>query len=312
MTVPGGPAGALRLSVVLTIVDGGEALARCLAALAAQADPPPLEVLVPHDATVPGVAALAARFPQARFLSLGSLPTEGDPLAPRGQHELFDRRRAAGLAAATGDLVAILEDRGVPDPDWARTMHDLHAALPHAVIGGAVENAVAALANHAVHACDFTRYQRPFAAGPAAWVTDVNVAYKRRALEATRALWQARYHEPVVHDALVAAGEVLWLSPAPVVRQHRGALRLGALLRERWAWGRLYGWMRAREAGAATRARFLLQAPLVPPLVFVRHLRRHAATRAQLARFLRAAPLVALLLATWAAGEAVGSATRRS
>ena len=109
------------LSVVVTIVEGGEALRRFLGALRAQADGPPLEVIVPFDASAGSVAGLSREFPEYTFLDLGAVPTTRAPETASGQHELYDRRRAAGLAAARGDLVAILEDRGIPRPDWSRT-----------------------------------------------------------------------------------------------------------------------------------------------------------------------------------------------
>ena len=128
------------LSVIVTVVDGGETLARCLAALASQQGGPALEVIVPYDDSVPGLEALTARFPAFRFLSMGTLETQRPKFGPAGQHELFDRRRSAGLTVATGELVAIVEDRGVPRPDWALKLAELHQRMPHAVIGGGVEN----------------------------------------------------------------------------------------------------------------------------------------------------------------------------
>ena len=79
-------------------------------------------------------------------------------------------------------------------------------------------------------------------------MSDVNVTYKRAALEQTRHLWQERYQEPVVHWALTAAGETLYLSPELVVHHHLDAPRLGPLLPQRFAWGRLFGAIRARHS----------------------------------------------------------------
>ncbi|MFZ5622802.1 MAG: hypothetical protein ACOY71_00045 [Gemmatimonadota bacterium] len=299
------------LSVVVTIVDGGTALERCLAALAAQEGAGALEVLVPWDATFdPG--DLPRRFPAVTFLALGPLTTRRPSSTPAGQHELFDRRRSAGLAAARGALVAIVEDRSVPRRDWAATAIALHARLPHGVIGGAIENAVDAPLNWAVYFCDFGRYQPPFAGGPRAWVSDVNVCYKRKALEQTRSVWAERYHETAVHWALRRAGEVLWLAPEMVVAQHRDGLALGALLRERVAWGRLFGFTRARGTGLLARLGYLAMTPVLPLILFGRLLRLQLPRPATLGRFLCVSPVVLLLLAAWCAGEALGYATGES
>ena len=300
----------MLLSVVITVVEGGSAVDRCLAALEAQVHPPDLEIIVPWDDTVSGIPELMRLFPRCRFVAMGHVATEAPADHARGQHELFDRRRAAGLASASGDIVAILEDRGIPTSDWAQTVARLHRELPYAVIGGSVENGVDRLANRAVYLCDFSRYQRPFEAGPAAWVTDVNVTYKRAALDATRELWKHRYHEPVVHNALTARGETLYLTPALVVFQHRTQTAPARLLSERLHWGRLFAYTRVHQSDWIRRLLYLFATPLIPVIMFVRIARQQAAKK-HLRSFLPVFPAVFLLLVVWASGEAVGYATAR-
>ena len=299
----------MRLSVVVTIVDGGETLERCLAALAVQTGTTALEVVVPWDETVAGIPALAARFLQFRFLRMGPVATARPAAGAAGQHELFDRRRTAGLAAVTGDVVAILEDRGVPRPDWAVRLAGLHERLPHAVIGGAIENGRARAVNWAVYFCDFGRYHLPFADGPREWVSDVNIGYKRRALEQTRELWRDRYHETTVHWALQRAGETLWLAADPVVDQMRDILGWTGLISERFAWGRLFAYTRAREMSIGRRLMFAAVSPLLPLLLIARHARVQAGKRRTFGTFLRVSPIVFVLLGAWSVGEAAGYLT---
>lgn len=301
----------MRLSVVVTVVDGGEALRRCLAALTSQEGAPETEILVPVDASEPAVPGIVAEFPGVRLLELGDVPTAAPPKSPTGQHELFDRRRSVGLAAARGEVVAILEDRGVPRPDWARTLSDLHAKSPHLVIGGAVEHGRDATLNWAVYFCDFGRYHLPFAAGPADYATDVNIGYKREALERTRDLWRDRYHETTVHWALQRDGARLQLEPSLVVVEQRDGLRLGSLVGERVAWGRLFAYTRAREAGLGKRIAWAVMSPVLPVVLLLRHARVQWGKRATFGKFLRAAPAMALLLAAWSFGETLGYVTGR-
>ena len=87
-----------KLSVVVTIVDGPAALRRCLAALGKQRNAPTLQVLVPFDDSVPGVATLTSEFPEVHFISMGAVSTDRPAASAAGQHELFDRRRSAGLS----------------------------------------------------------------------------------------------------------------------------------------------------------------------------------------------------------------------
>lgn len=298
------------LSVVVTIVEGGAALTRLLGGLRAQEGGPTLEVLLPHDASVGPLTALRAAFPEVRFLDLGAVPTAHPVSTAAGQHELYDRRRAAGLAAASGELVAIVEDRGVPRREWAATVARLHATIPFGVIGGAIEPVPSSLLNWAFWVCDFSRYGLPFDSGPARWVSDVNVSYKRAALEQTRHLWQDRYQEPVVHWALVEAGDTLYLSAELVVDHQLHPLRLLPLLPQRFDWGRLFGSIRARHLGVISRLALVLMGPVIPLVVLARHGRAQA-RRDDTLRFIAAVPILLVLLAAWTAGELWGIITGR-
>lgn len=295
-----------RVSVVVTIVDGADAVRECLASLSAQEVPPALEVIVPYDDSVGAVGELDTEFPDVRFLRMGRMETDRPLASPAGQHELYDRRRSVGLAAATGDVVCILEDRGVPGPTWAATVARLHGELPHAVIGGAVECGVDKALNWAVYFCDYGRYQLPLEAGSREYVTDVNISYKRAPLERVRALWQERYHETTVHWQLIRDGETLYLTPELVVSQRRTGLGLGSILRERVEWGRLFAYTRGKECAISRRLAYAAMTPILPLVLMVRHARMQLEKRVRLRRFIEVSPLVALFLAAWSFGELVG------
>ena len=300
-----------KISIIVTIVDGGDFLRRFLDSLGRLAGGPPVEVIVPFDASIPEVGAMAAAYPAMRFLDLGRIVPERPIASQAGQHELYDRRRAAGLAAATGSIVAILDDRGHPVPDWAATAARLRRDLGAAVIGGAIDckEPVGRL-NWAIWVCDFNRYGRPFDSGPRDWVSDVNITYSRRAIEATRHLWKDRFHEPLVHWHLVEQGEQLWLSDQLRVEHARPAYPLGRVLAERFAWGRLFGYIRARQMTLPKRILLTLAAPAVPPVLWIRH-GRMLARKGQLGRYLAALPHVMLLTTAWTLGEAWGTLTGR-
>ena len=302
----------MKLSVVVTVVDSSDSLDRCLAALGSQEGAQDVEVLVPFDDSVPEVPQIVARHRGMRALPLGRIRT-GRPIESHaGQHELFDRRRSAGLGAATGELVAILEDRCAPRADWARTAVRLHGQLPHAVIGGAIEHVPTTPLAWAVYLCDFGRYQLPFASGPAAWVSDVNVTYKRRALERTAELWRERYHENRVHAALLAAGETLYLSDELIVDHRRHVPDAGRVLSERFHWGRLFGSTRARDSSPVQRVVYVALGGALPMVLLARLARHARRSGVPFSSFARAAPRVTGLLSAWVAGEIVGYVTRRS
>jgi hypothetical protein len=297
--------------VVVTVVEGLPALAECLAALGAQEGAPRIEVVVPYDDSISWVGDLSAEYPWVRFLTMGPVQTSRPADSPAGQHELFDRRRAVGLSVAGGRIIGILEDRGVPEASWAATVVRLHASLPHAVIGGAVECGVERALAWAVYFCDFSRYQLPLEEGPRRYVTDVNVSYKRDPLMRLRELWQERYHETTVHWQFEREGEVLYLTPEMVVHQRRHVLGLGTILRERLEWGRLFAYTRGREIGLMKRIGYAVFSLALPVLLFVRHARTQVSKRTHLGRFVSVSPLVALLLMAWSAGEMMGYVTGR-
>lgn len=298
------------LSVIVTIVTGGDTLRRFLQVLTRQDDAPTLEILVPYDASIPETAEIGREFPECILLDIGSLVTERPIGTAAGQHEVYDRRRAAGLARASGTLIGILEDRAPPRADWARQVVRLHDRLPWGVIGGAIECAPGDLLNWAIYTCDFSRYGLPFESGPRRWVSDVNVSYKRRMIDETREIWRERYVEALVHWALLERGETLYLSSDMVVEYRGTHTSLLGALRQRFHWGRLFGHVRAMRLRPVMRVGYALLGPAIVPMLLLRHGRTQTRL-GHFPRFLRAAPTIAVLLAAWMSGEVWGYVTNR-
>jgi hypothetical protein len=297
------------LSVIVTIVDGGDVLRNFLFALTRQEDPPPMQILVPYDASIPETAAFRSEFPDLTFLDMGVAEIFSSIRTAAGQHELYDRRRAAGLARATGSLIGILEDRAPPRPNWARNVVRLHEQ-PYGVIGGAIECAPGDLLNWAFYVCDFSRYALPFESGPRRWISDVNVSYKRKMMDDTRSIWHTRFNEAMVHWALLEQGETLYLSSDLVVDYRTPYTSLAGVLPERFHWGRLFGHVRAKKLSVLGRLGHIVLGPLIPVMLLF----RHGLTQYQKGnfwRFLRAAPTIAVLLAGWTSGEVWGYITKR-
>ena len=219
---------------------------------------------------------------------------DADPVATHRQVDALARHHAEA-------------DRGVPRPEWLPTLQDLHARLPHDAIGGAIDWAGSGLLSWAVYACDFGRSASGQSEGPREFLSSCNLSYKRSALEATRPLWEERYHETRVHDHLRRGGAVLWFAPAALVEQTRSGLHLAPLLAERFGWGRRYAVTRADQASRSERLLRGITAILLPALLYVRIMLRHA--RRAPGRFLMATPALLLLLAAWSLGEGAGYLT---
>src|SRR3954466_12113832 len=103
------------ISVVVAIVS--DTLSRpdvthvepCLAALACQSGAPEMEVIVPYHPSLSGIAEMRQRFPAVRFLEISDLRTHTGQTGTREHH---NELRARGVAAARGEIVALIEDHG--------------------------------------------------------------------------------------------------------------------------------------------------------------------------------------------------------
>jgi hypothetical protein len=298
------------ISVVVAPVHAGRALSGALEALDAQTGVAGVEVIVPIDASIESLDGLRARFPRVRFVDVeGTAPLARS--ADLGvQHQAIDRRRAAGLAAARANVIALTEEHARPGPDWCVTLLAVHDRLPHAVIGGAIENANDRAINQALFIADVGRYQNPLPEGLADFVSDINVSYKREPLYSIEHVWREVYNETRIHDSLRARNHVTWLSSEPVVSIDRGTITAGYALREAFAWSRLYAGRRASQAGFGRRLVLAVGAPLLVPLLLIRQF-RIAMTRGRLGPLLRCLPFLLLVDAARAAGEWVGYVTGR-
>jgi hypothetical protein len=301
------------LSVVIVIASDtvrrpahGGYLRGCLRGLREQRDAPALEIVVPHLPGLDGLAALVREFPEVRFLEAVDLPRLPD--GPYRDHH--DVLRTRGIRVTTGPLVALLEDHEVPDAHWAARLVSAHMASGHAAVGGAVENGVDRPLNRAVCLCDFARYLNPVPAGPSPVASDVNVAYKRPALDDVSSSWRRRFDERNVHAALIARGHTLALSPEVIVYQRRAGLRAAEALVERFTWGRSYA---ATRAATWPRARCLLYAAATGalPAVLVARIVTTVVARGRLTlKILAALPWTGVLAIAWSLGECAGYAMR--
>jgi hypothetical protein len=298
------------LSVVVTVVSdtseegGTDHLEGCLEALRRQVNPPPMEVLVTCDGRLGGIQELEQGSPESSFIVAEKLRTARS--GPSREHH--DELRGIGMRKARAPLIALLEDVGRPDPNWAAALVREHTQ-PYAAIGGAMENGIDRPLNWAVYFGDFGRYQNPVPRGTSPYVSDANVCYKREALERVADSWAETYSESRVHAALAGRGEVIALSPDMIVYQHRLNLHLGPALVERYVWGRSYAAVRVGSVAASRRIVFAVLCPLLPFVLLLRQWGNVMRTKRNQGAFLKALPLTFLLDVAWSWGEFVGYVT---
>jgi hypothetical protein len=301
-----------EVSIVVALISGRTAdLERCLRALGAQESAPPFEILVPYDEPCRDVLHLAAAFPDVRFIQLEGVDTR--PARAGASREHHDLLRTLGLRRARAPLVILTEDHAHADRRWCASLVAVLRSRPRAAcVGGAVEWGGRSLLSYAVYLCDFGRYQNPLPEGPATFVSDSNVCYRRQALEQVAGAWSDQYQETIVHGALARDGGELWLTPSAVVWQARSGLTWGEALRERYVWGRSYAASRVAGAGAVRRLVFAAFAPLLPFLLTARLVGGARRRGREVARAVLSAPLLWVLNAAWSVGELAGYASGRA
>lgn len=300
-TLPSG-ANALQqthpeLSVVVVALDGGGNVVRCLQALHCQQSAPTMEIIVAiesrlHDPQVAG------RFANVKFV----WPSTG--------RHTFAELRAAGVRASSGEIVAITEDQCIPPLHWCANIIAAHKARPNTAIGGPVDKEGCDTALHwAIYLRELgVGYMPPVQDGPSPQLTDCNVTYKRASLDALRETWNAEFHEPKVHEALQARGDKLWLSPELLTLQQR-SFRLGAALRERYEFGRLYGAMRVASVPLLRRLMMAAASAVLPFLLVGRVVFTTLQKGRHRFQCFRALPYLSLFAAVWSWGELLGYLT---
>jgi hypothetical protein len=283
------------LSVVVVMLGGRAYLCRWLESFTRQAEEQDIEVLVPCDDRLSDVPSLQSQFPMVRFL------------CAQGQHT-YAELRALGVRESRGAIVAITEDHCTPEPGWCRGVLQAQKGS-HAAVGGAVCKAGPdTVVNWAIYLADFSRYMNPVPEGPSAYLTDCNVSYKRSALASISEVWADEFHETLVNSALASRGEGLWLTPKIIVGQQR-SLSLGAAVRERCAFGRLFASTRVAQVSSIQRAMYASLSWVLPVILVARVLKNVIARRRHLDQFFRVLPALMLLSLIWSFGEFVGYLT---
>ncbi len=109
-----------RVSVVVCSHNGSRTIADCLDALA-RLDSPNFEVIVVDDGSTDATAEIAMRY---------------DVRVIRTVNRGLSSARNTGMAAATGEIIAYIDDDALPDPHWLRYLADAFMRTRHAAIGG--------------------------------------------------------------------------------------------------------------------------------------------------------------------------------
>lgn len=280
-----------RLSIVVISFNAPDILRQCLRAATREAGADG-EVIVVRRGGAPS--------------SGGGEPHIGVRWIPAPEDAAVPHMRSLGIAASRGEIVALLEDDCVAGAGWAAAILEAHAA-PCAAAGGPVEpGPYRRTRDWAVYFCEYARFMAPFS-GEVDVLPGNNIAYKRSALARLGAFVESAhgFHEVFANDQLRASGDRLMASPDAVVFQINAWPR-SRLTSVPYHHGRGYGGIRASGRPGVVRVTRGAATLVLPALQLARLGREVAARRRLRLRFVRSIPAIAVFLASWAAGEAVG------
>jgi GT2 family glycosyltransferase len=223
-----------RVSVIVCSRNGARTLHDCFAGLS-RLEYPDFEVIVVDDGSTDGTEAIVEEY------GFRVIRTDGWGLGAA---------RNIGLEAATGEIVAYLDDDAYPDPHWLTYLAVAFLTTPHAGMGGpnippagngAVADSVANAPGGPVHVL--------LSDAEAEHIPGCNLAFRKSSLEAIGG-FDPRFHvagdDVDVCWRLREEGSTLGFCPSAVVwhhrrnsiraywRQQRGYGKAEALLEQKW------------------------------------------------------------------------------
>lgn len=293
-----GPVGVGALptvSVVIACHNAAGVVAECLQALHAQCRSALREVIVVDSSTDGTDRIVREGFPQVALIHVA------EPMT-------LPQLRARGIAAASGDIVAILDPYSIVDCHWSNALASAHQHCDHAIIGGTVDLHRADeqdIFTWAQYINEYGMFMSPMPEGELEILAGSNISYKRATLLADGANSRTEFWKTFVNDSAQAAGQVLWLAPTVKVALKK-PIPFRHFLRTRFDHGRCYAGMRVAQAKPGERCLRAFVAPLLPMVLTWRWGKRYWSKRRYRSRFLSTLPLQFLLFGNWSLGELVG------
>lgn len=280
--------------MVVALREVPESTSQALGSLEAQRRFQDIEVIV-ADGSGGASEGVLDHFPWVRRLELapGNLPA----------------LKGAGIHAARGNIVAILDPVDAAEPDWIDEIVAGLADPSVSAVGGSVMLAgPPSAANRAAYLFEYGAFAPPVAEGPTAGdLPGNNVAYRRSLLVEGCAdlLREEGFHKPLFHARIRELGGSLVIRSGMRVR-HLTRHRFLDFSRRRYHYGRCFGALRLRRGPRRFRVAYRLLVPTVPVLLMVRQLVRSLGHRSNRRLLTSAAPALLVVCGFWGIGEWLG------
>ncbi len=281
-----------EISVVIASCRSRELLDASIGSLLPQCEAHRAELVVARAADEREIEALRAAYPNVYFVTCSREST-------------IPHLRSAGMAATSGDIVALTEDHCIAAPDWLDQLTTARKGGSD-VMGGAMDNAQR---RRAVDwGAFFSEYgffaeNSPANSGPMPLLTGANVAYSRAVIDDVVQWAREGDWENVAHARLGARGSSLQFVRTAAVYQNQN-YSLSAFCRDRYEHGRDYARRRLEEETTRSRIIYLVGSAILPFLLTARVAR--AVGSRHRGPFVRALPFTFTFLSAWSVGEIVG------
>jgi len=293
----------ISASIVIASFSSVDHLERCLNSISIQTNLEQVEVIVSTCLAAEDVHLLQQRF-DVRFVFN---PDEQDLDSALLRETRVFRLRSSGVKAAKGKIVMLLEDHCEVAPAWLRSMLGV-LADENCIAGGPIANgAEQGLFRCALYWSEYAAMMPPFPAGEVDYLSAVNSAYYRSALDVCQQVWQDGFYDNEVHDALMEQGAKLCLAPDAIVYTRLPFTFKQALV-HLFTGGRRYGGYRGGSQWSMHRAIRLFSTLLVPAVLCMRILKTVRLRQPdRLPTFILSLPVLYVLLSAWGSGELLGT-----
>jgi GT2 family glycosyltransferase len=284
--------GRRSLTVVVAAWNDPELLRTCLRSLAACPGRSSIEVIVasPREGGFESVAS--------EFAGTTVVPMPSDATVPA--------LRAAGLARASGEVVAFLEDHAMVAPSWAEALLEAFADPDVRAVGGPVAQAPGlSLLDWGAYLFDYGRFMPPAAPGLVHELSGLNMAFARALLGELGETLRDGVIEGPLHEALRRRGVALRLAPGALVYQTK-RYSLRETLVSVYYLGRGYAGRRVQETAGAGRLMRAAGSMLLPAVLVWRVLSVVLPKGRDTGRVLAALGYLCLIALAWSVGEGVG------
>lgn len=217
------------------------------------------------------------------------------------------RLRTQGVLAAKNEMIMLIEDHCEVTPNWLKSMQQ-SLSNQDCIAGGPVANGSKnSLYQWSLYWSEYASMMPPFAAKNLSYLSAVNSAYFKTALDTCKESWKDGFYDNEVHDALIRQGAKLCLAPEAIVHTSL-PFSFNQTLVHLFTGGKRYGSYRGGSLWSLQRIARLFATLLVPTVLLLRVLKLVRKRQPKLlTTFFLASPILYILLGAWGFGELIGT-----